>query len=107
MKAIIIAAVLAASIAGPAAAECVAGPLIDVTATPGQDQKLWGYHTYWPSHEIVSAPDWMRIKPGVSRQPGWRVLELWGVPRAGTYQVKVRYTRPEKSVTCTSNLRFK
>lgn len=92
MKAIIAAALLAASIAGNAAAECVTSPAIDVTATPGQDQKLWGYSTYWPSHEIVAAPDWMRVKPGVSRHPGWRVLELWGC--RGPAPTKSKFVTP-------------
>lgn len=106
MKSITIAVVaLAAFTAGPAAAECVSSPVIDIHANAGQDQKLWSYHTYWPTHEIESAPAWMRTKRSVDSH-GFRVLELWGVPRSGTYKVAVRYTRPEKSVVCTSTLRF-
>lgn len=104
MKTIIAAAVLAAFTAGPAAAECVSSPVIDIHANAGQDQKLWSYHTQGWTHVVEDMPSWMRVRRDSRR--GYDIIDLWGVPRSGTYKVAVRYTRPEKSVVCTSNLRF-
>lgn len=106
MKLMIIAAALAALAAGPAAAECLTAPVVDITANAGQDQNLWSIYTGdgW-SHAVEDMPSWMRVRRDTRR--GYDVIDLWGVPRSGTYKVSVRYTRPEKSILCTDYLRFK
>lgn len=107
MKAAIIIAAAVFLWAGPLAAECVTSPVanISVVSGAGKDQKLWSLHTGggW-SHTIVSMPSWMRAQRTMRR--GYDIIDLWGIPRSGTYRVSTRYTNSKKSVVCDSNLRF-
>lgn len=87
--------VLSASLwAGSAAAESVMLPVTDVSANAGQDQRLWSYYTAagW-SQSVEVMQSWMRVRRDSRR--GYDPLDLWGVPRSGTYTVSIRYTRAD------------
>lgn len=103
MKSIIIAVVvLAASIAESASADSwdsCARSVLELKLTragysAGQEQPLLGYTTAHPYTPVLeSAPQWMRAK-----RADWgcyRKLELWGVPRSGTYTVFVRHPQSD------------
>lgn len=108
MKTAIIVVAASLQCAGPVAAECVTSPVVDVypAVGAGKDQKLHSLHTGggW-SHIIVSMPGWMRAQRAARR--GYDIIDLWGIPRSGTYSVSTRYTNSQKSVVCDSKLRFK
>ena len=108
MRAAVVLALGSLLLAGPSLAECVTPPIshISVMAGAGKDQRIWSLHTGggW-SHTIVSMPGWMRAKRAARH--GYDVVDLWGIPRSGTYEVSARYTNSKKSIVCQFNLRFK
>lgn len=108
MRAAVVLALGGLLFTGPAVAECATSPVTNISAGAGagKDQKIWSYHTNngW-SHIIESMPSWMRAQRASRR--GYDIIDIWGIPRAGTYRVSVRYTNAQKSVVCDSNLRIK
>lgn len=106
MRAGVALALLASLWAGSAAAGCVTANVIDVTAKAQQDQRLWAFYTGagW-SHSVDLMPPWMRARRDSRR--GYNAVDLWGVPRLGTYTVSIRYTRGDETVICQSRLRFR
>lgn len=108
MRAAVILALGGLLFTGPALAECAMSPVtnISVGAGAGKDQKIWSLHTGggW-SHIIVSMPSWMRAQRATRR--GYDIIDIWGIPRSGTFKVSTRYTNSQKSVVCDSNLRIK
>jgi hypothetical protein len=87
--------------AGSPAAECVMPPVTDVSANAGQDQRLWSYYTGvgW-SQSVEAMPSWMRVRRDSRR--GYDALDVWGVPRPGTYTVRIRYTRADESTAAST-----
>ena len=106
MRAVVILALGGLLFTGPALAECATSAVTNISvAGAGKDQRLYSLHTGggW-SHTIVSMPSWMRAQRATRR--GYDVIDLWGIPRSGTYRVSTRYTNSQKSVVCDSNLRI-
>jgi hypothetical protein len=106
MKTGIVLALVASLWAGSAVAECASSPVVtNVSANFRQDQKLYSYYTGagW-SHSVDTMPSWMRVRR--DSRWGYDALDLWGVPRSGTYTVSIRYTRAGETVVCNSRLRF-